>query len=289
MAGSVAANGETLLVPMHLDALVINKKITARDAYNRWRMNYKQMKCFGNPMPPPFHDQESEPPPVGVHLHWALPDGMTHGVEDESGGIEFPYVPNRWLVVRIQPGGSPTGASLIVAWVILSDMYGDDCASPFLDPDPQKSKPGDVVPTGLGARVTIQEWDRMMGEKGVDPVAPFLRAIGPGNVTFAAFAPGVEDVFAFKCGGVSNYAQNLEILVTNQGLDVIRVPSLFDLVEAGEKHRFEAVLPHGERTVLPGETAAFYCYMDELEWSRAEEIVFYDNQGNEYPAAISRR
>lgn len=197
MAGSVAANGETLLVPMHLDALVINKKITARDAYNRWRMNYKQMKCFGNPMPPPFHDQESEPPPVGVHLHWALPDGMTHGVEDESGGIEFPYVPNRWLVVRIQPGGSPTGASLIVAWVILSDMYGDDCASPFLDPDPQKSKPGDVVPTGLGARVTIQEWDRMMGEKGVDPVAPFLRAIGPGNVTFAAFAPGVEDVFAF--------------------------------------------------------------------------------------------
>ena len=199
MAGTVAANGETLLVPMHLDALVINKKITARDAYNRWQLHYKRMNRFENPMDPPFDNQR---PKVekGVHLHWALPDGLTHGVENEEGEIEFPYVPNRWLVVRIQPGASPDGTSSVKAWVVLSDKYGPDgsgCTSPFIDPDPQKSRPGSVKPTLLGSSMTLQDWNRMMDKGDVTPVVPFLRAIGPGNVTFAAFAPGVENVFGF--------------------------------------------------------------------------------------------
>jgi len=203
MAGTTTENGTALLVPMHLDALVINRQITAGGVYNRWRMDYSQMNEFESPMLPPFDDQKTEPPRVGVHLHWALPDGLTHGVENESGEIEFPFVPNRWLVVRIQPGGSQTGASPIAAWVVISDALelsdepGPHCTSPFLDPDPRKSKPGHVAPARLGTNVTLEKWDAMMGEQGVKAVAPFLKAIGPGNVTFAAFAPGVENVFAF--------------------------------------------------------------------------------------------
>lgn len=37
----------------------------------------------------------------GVHLHWSLPDSLTHGVHDpDSDSIVFPAVPNRWLVTR---------------------------------------------------------------------------------------------------------------------------------------------------------------------------------------------
>lgn len=37
----------------------------------------------------------------GVHLHWSLPDSLTHGVHDPaSDSIVFPAVPNRWLVTR---------------------------------------------------------------------------------------------------------------------------------------------------------------------------------------------
>lgn len=197
MAGTTTDSGSALLVPMHLDALVINRQVTARGVYNRWRMDYSQINEYESPMLPPFDDQKTEPPEVGVHLHWALPDGLTHGLQNENGEIEFPLVPNRWLVVRIQPGGSQSGPSPVAAWVILSDALGSHCASPYLDPDPQKSKPGQVVPTRLGKRMPLKEWDEKLGEKGMTSVAPFLRAIGPGNVTFAAFAPSVENVFAF--------------------------------------------------------------------------------------------
>ncbi len=37
----------------------------------------------------------------GVHLHWSLPDSLTHGVHDTaSDTVIFPNAPNRWLVTR---------------------------------------------------------------------------------------------------------------------------------------------------------------------------------------------
>ncbi|MBN8681886.1 MAG: hypothetical protein J0L99_04515 [Chitinophagales bacterium] len=38
---------------------------------------------------------------MGLHLHWSLPDALTHGVHDPvSDSIVFPAVPNRWLLTR---------------------------------------------------------------------------------------------------------------------------------------------------------------------------------------------
>ena len=64
MAETTTDGGAVLLVPMHLDALVINRQMTARGVYNRWRMDYSQMNEFENPMLPPFDDQKTDPPPV---------------------------------------------------------------------------------------------------------------------------------------------------------------------------------------------------------------------------------
>ncbi|WP_375230183.1 hypothetical protein [Roseobacter sp. S98] len=39
----------------------------------------------------------------GVHLHWAMPDGLLRGalVEDEDAPIDMPALPDRWLVTRM--------------------------------------------------------------------------------------------------------------------------------------------------------------------------------------------
>ncbi len=50
---------------------------------------------------PPFSAPRSRP--QGVHLHWALPDGLLRGEmqDDEDAPIAMRSLPNRWLVVRM--------------------------------------------------------------------------------------------------------------------------------------------------------------------------------------------
>jgi hypothetical protein len=231
MARTTSDNGSVLLVPMHIDALVINRQITAAGLYNRWRFDYSQMNQYESPMLPPFDDQKTAPPSMGVYLHWALPDGLTHGVENEKGSIEFPLVPNRWLVVRLQEA-KPTAA-----WVVLSDELGASCASPFIDP--QQSAPGQIVPTRLGGVRTLDQWDAAMGEAGVPAlVEPFLKAVAPGNVTFAAFAPGVENVFAFHDDLQKMEAARLTYLVLGWYSHPESMDPLFSLSADAWKNQF---------------------------------------------------
>lgn len=63
----------------------------------------------------------------GIHLHWALPDALTHATFHRK--MEFPNVPNRWLVVRksADPGISDA------KWIVLSDYLwpvGTDPSAP---------------------------------------------------------------------------------------------------------------------------------------------------------------
>jgi cold shock CspA family protein len=97
----------------------------------------------------------------------------------------------------------------------------------------------------------------------------------------------VEDIFAFKtCCGVRVFDQNLEILITNKGKRLIRIPSYFDMEEESVFHRVDTLLPHGERALEPGQTVAFYCTMDETRWKKVRQIVFYDTGGDRYPVKI---
>jgi hypothetical protein len=41
-------------------------------------------------------------------------------------------------------------------------------------------------------------------------------------------------------------------------------------------------MPHGEQIIGPGETIAFYCTMDEKQWNVAQQMTFYDSEGNRY-------
>lgn len=97
----------------------------------------------------------------------------------------------------------------------------------------------------------------------------------------------VEDVFGFKtCCGVRAFDQNLELQVTNQGSAPVRVPSRCDLRGGWGSHRVDTLMPFGEYTIAPGQTMAFYTYMDEQLWHKTELVVFFDDQGNEYSQAV---
>jgi len=72
----------SLLVPLNLDAWVVTSQNTKGLAW--YFANYQNLKQFKSPFPEPFISAPAEPA-VGVHLHWALPDALTHGREGSTG------------------------------------------------------------------------------------------------------------------------------------------------------------------------------------------------------------
>jgi hypothetical protein len=92
-----------------------------------------------------------------------------------------------------------------------------------------------------------------------------------------------EEIFEFRsCCNIRAFDQNLEIHVTNRSDHTVGVPSYFDLKTGQESRRMETLMPHGEQLIGPGETIAFYCTMDEKQWNVAQQMTFYDSEGNRY-------
>ena len=260
-----------LLVPIAVEALVVNHVEQTEVTFHHWELEYSNLKQFLSPSPLPFSNLANTPPAPGVHLHWGLPRGLTRGEQvqarataEVSGGqltavkvstggygysnqlppmvmvtggegsgalatavvaggvvtgvtinnpgsgyasapqitiapsptLSFPLVPNRWLVVRYSPAPLPSALRPTMAWLLQSDSLDANAdvleSNSFVHPFPQQ--PGTIEPTRLGTKATVlASW---AGESG-DPQKLFLRALGPGNATFAAYQPGVVNVFSF--------------------------------------------------------------------------------------------
>lgn len=178
--GNFLWNGPSLLVPVDVEALVVSKLAqNLQWSYNR--MKYNNAGKFENVRPSMFAGADK--PGVGVTLHWALPDGITHGLQDsDSTDISYPYAPNRWLVVRYFDGKSK-------AWVLQSDYLDPKTGiNLFLKPDaatPTQTRVGKVWPA--------EQWP---GEAGLQQ-QKFLMALGPGNPAFAAYTANINGVFSF--------------------------------------------------------------------------------------------
>lgn len=70
---------------------------------------------------PPF--SAPKPRPSGVHLHWALPDGLLRGEmrDDEDAPIDLRALPDRWLVLRML-GMRNTHRLALRGWVVCSEQ-----------------------------------------------------------------------------------------------------------------------------------------------------------------------
>lgn len=96
---------EALLVPIRLSALVVPRAGSLAESV--------QPAPTGGPTAP------------GVYLRWNLPAGLTRGEpvpagQPGAGGLRFPAVPDRWLVLRFSPGA--TAEPTVAAWLVDSRL-----------------------------------------------------------------------------------------------------------------------------------------------------------------------
>jgi hypothetical protein len=190
-----------LLVPVHLDAMVLNAHLIYETPFLRFKMDYRRLATsFESPMPKPFAGASGKQPPPGVYLHWTLPAALRHGSQDRNdpNKINYHYLPTRWLVVRVQQG-QPAARS-IKAWVLESDYIGpesgkDAGSNPFVDPF--AAPDGTPTPKTLGRSHLLSDLQTGTAQLGASPLQPFLQALGPSNVIFTVYSPGVDNVLSF--------------------------------------------------------------------------------------------
>ncbi len=127
---------------------------------------------------------------AGAHLHWSLPRALTKG-NDTATELEFPTLPNRWLVTRVVTHPEWEERS----WVIESDHLNpseDQGAINSLAVD-------DATPYRyIGRAVDLWDWEEQTPAEGLYDLAhSHLHAVQTGEPIFAAYYPNCMNIFGF--------------------------------------------------------------------------------------------
>ena len=172
-----------LLIPMHLDALRLKNTRSVRDAV----ADFSRMPYFNGQRDvngdvahvsesiaaDPFENPNLHLPP-GVHLHWALPDGLIQGDHTDEG-TRFETVPNRWLITRLAADPDKTVQK---QWVVESDyLHPEDSKSHavIVPHQPNPSKGEYACYRHLGRQLLLEVW-KGVGNNG--EYVPRLTALG---------------------------------------------------------------------------------------------------------------
>jgi hypothetical protein len=162
--------------------------------------------------------------PQGLHLHWALPDALVTG-RHRDGSTQFPAVPNRWLVRRLNKEGQ-----LQKSWIVESDFLHPCNATTrqpeWIPPVDGQGKPITSWPEGkpvtfptkriqlpdgepgaafryMGRSVLLSDWLQRKDIASDDylnqPINSRykLTALGYGEPAFGAYYPNCYSVFGF--------------------------------------------------------------------------------------------
>ncbi|HEX8363198.1 MAG TPA: hypothetical protein VF613_23975, partial [Longimicrobium sp.] len=184
----------------------------------------------------PLSGSVAEQLEAGIHLHWALPDGLTRGVQQPDGTLAFPPVPNRWLVTRIlqrsgevssrqwlvesdylmteaeytgnyYPATRRKAVSVPVGWALAegNDPQRDGGALYY----PPSRRMGKVFELGAWQPTTsppgtppdqvrhLDELERRAHAFAQGSPPGALKAVGPSGPAFAAFYPDSRSAFGF--------------------------------------------------------------------------------------------
>jgi hypothetical protein len=206
-------NGSTpnnyLLVPINIEALVVGAAAGLwSDLHPDFSMLYGG-RILGSQIAPALFDArpqvvgtppDTEPqgPQPGIHLHWALPDALTHGRQKRPAkpeapleAPEFSLIPNRWMVQRISRKPQSNEIS-VRAWVVESDyLYGTDGETKedaVTLPRPEAGALFDYV----GKRFDYTSWS-----EGHTSYRIPLTALGYGDPAFAAYYPACKSILGF--------------------------------------------------------------------------------------------
>jgi hypothetical protein len=177
--------GPRLIVPMACDVLLIGQP--DHQSVGVWagtQTSYQNLYQGSDPGPTPFFNQPRKPA-VGAHLMWTLPNTLRHGVQDATTGeVSFPLAPNRWLVIRIAYGADGAVPTLSAG------VLNSDALDTFVDGTSQYPDPAGP-PKSIGQYRSLDTWDAPLG-----PETPFLQAVGPGVVSWAAAYDNIRNVFS---------------------------------------------------------------------------------------------
>jgi len=181
-----------LHVPVHVDALVVNNGV------GRWKdlslnidlLNYyDSYKALGGYLEKDIND-DSKVDTIyekGIHLHWVLPKAFRHGNYNKvTDRLEFPLVPNRWLVIRTNDNMD------IKAWVVQSDHENNSQSNCnyIKENVGSNNTPLSIHPLNIGVANDLNVF--------TEPGTPmFLTVMAPGNPDFAAAYMHSKNVFGF--------------------------------------------------------------------------------------------
>jgi hypothetical protein len=196
--------GNILLVPVHLDALVLDRdEMVVESTADFSRLPFVAGTRDINPdianvseeiVSTPFQNQNLLLK-KGIHLHWSLPDALTRARYNPESPAkqDFPPVPNRWVVTRCNKQGT-----VEKEWLIESDflhpaadgnLAGTGVTIPY-----RKDKTQPFRYLGRTMEIFPQRRDQGAGQ---GEYYPKLTAVGYGEPSFAAFYPNCYSVFGF--------------------------------------------------------------------------------------------
>jgi len=183
---------DTLLIPVNVRAIMVGAN-PAIHVYSNMENNFMALykDSIDNNIESALFQVKAQER-TGIHLHWSLPDGLTQGKEQQDGTMEYPIVPNRWLIVRLWEN-NVTHKVASRAFLVQSDQLLEDCDAQ-LDNEFSKTYPyfhDERQPWRYLGRSFPLEKEVIGGE----PVR--LTAVGPGTPHFAAYYPFCENVFGF--------------------------------------------------------------------------------------------
>ncbi|MGI8758655.1 MAG: hypothetical protein ACR2K0_05060 [Acidimicrobiales bacterium] len=166
-----------LLVPVDLQAYVSPDRGSADRADVRARGIDEDHG--GRAMPKPFSD--AAPLPPGIHLHWALPDGLTKADperrgDETVGDLGYRPLPDRWLVTRMETKLVGDGRRPTTSWVVESTNnrvvpLAEWRERGFDDSMPGAIAPGELHPGSGGDAAWAAVYDSVAGRFGFhDPL-----------------------------------------------------------------------------------------------------------------------
>lgn len=196
------SNSTPLLVPVEVQAMVLNNTSVN---FIRAQMNYRNLANCQSPSPAPFQEDEgnfaSNLDNHGVYLRWTLPQALRHAEQQPGGTLSFPFVPNRWLVVRVYRPAATPNSPQVTAWVVQSDFLHSTDGAVFVKP-PQSAnlvKPtraANLTQIQIGQMVPVTASAPWQEPTSSPPPPYFLRAVAESNPAFATYQPFNQNVFS---------------------------------------------------------------------------------------------
>jgi hypothetical protein len=222
-----------LLVPINVEALCVNSR-TQTSVFMPALTNFDELPYNNNPSrQKPFLSElvgaqpfaSGSPLELGVHLHWAMPDGLMHGEqagdaapkagvgEPASQAFRFPLLPDRWLVTRTELGSPGASVSWVVDSRFVAETVSGDLGNerspsvPWDNPtDPAYKKPPFRY---VGRKLRLENW----AAPARQTLLPELTAASLGLLQAPAYYPGCRNVFGMHDPAPAKAAEYLYTVI----------------------------------------------------------------------------